>query len=164
LKRSEINAEIETAKKLFSQIGFMLPPFAFWTREDWAKKGKEIDEIIETGLGWDVTDYGQGEFDKTGLLLFTIRNGNKSKKEFYAKTYAEKLMVCKPGQVAPMHFHWHKKEDIINRGGGTLTLVLYRSTEDEALSDESFQVSIDGVRTDVTPGQKILLAPGESIF
>ena len=33
------------------------------------------------------------------------------------KVYAEKLIMLKEGQRAPMHFHWKKSEDIINRGG-----------------------------------------------
>ncbi|MCD4722339.1 MAG: D-lyxose/D-mannose family sugar isomerase [Desulfobacula sp.] len=164
MKRSKINKEIETAKKLIESIGFKLPPFAFWTLKDWAQKGHEVDEIVENMLGWDVTDYGCGHFDTTGLLLFTIRNGNSRKKEKYPKTYAEKLMVCKENQVAPMHFHWKKKEDIINRGGGNLVIVLFRSTLDEKLSNESLYASVDGVLKEFKPGQEIILKPGESIF
>ncbi|NOX33818.1 MAG: D-lyxose/D-mannose family sugar isomerase [Deltaproteobacteria bacterium] len=163
MKRSEINKEIKTAKKLFEQIGFKLPGFAFWTPEDWAKKN-EIDEIVENRLGWDVTDYGLNNYDKTGLLLFTVRNGNALKKDKYPKTYAEKLMVCKENQVAPMHFHWNKKEDIINRGKGNLVIILYRSTKDEKLSEKKLFASIDGVKKKFSGGEKIILEPGESIF
>ncbi len=163
MKRSTINKEIVNAIKMFEQIGFKLPPFAFWSPEDWSKKGTEVIEIIDNMLGWDVTDYGCGDFYKNGLLLFTIRNGNYNKKK-YTKTYAEKLMVCKEDQVAPMHFHWKKKEDIINRGGGNLILELYKSTPEETLSNKAFTVSIDGVHTDVHGDHKIKLAPGESIF
>ncbi len=164
MKRTKINQEIKDAKKLFKAIGFKLPAFASWTQEEWIRKGNEVDEIVDNLLGWDVTDFGCGHFDKTGLLLFTIRNGNYSKKAKYPKTYAEKLMVCKEGQVAPMHFHWKKKEDIINRGGGDLVIVLHKSTTGEELSDVPLHVSIDGVRIKITPGQQIILKPGESIF
>jgi hypothetical protein len=27
-------------------------------------------------LGWDLTDFGSGDFQACGLILFTIRNGN----------------------------------------------------------------------------------------
>lgn len=164
MKRSRINEEIKIAINLFKSIGFKLPPFAFWTPDEWRQKGNEITEIIENMLGWDVTDYGCDKFDKTGLLLFTIRNGNMAKKEKYPKTYAEKLMISREDQIAPMHFHWNKKEDIINRGGGDLVMVLHKSTQDEKLSDESFYASVDGVRTKIIPGKKIILKPGESIF
>ena len=47
----------------------------------------------------------------------------------YTKTYAEKLLVVKEGQMAPMHFHWNKMEDIINRGGGNVLITVYNSTD-----------------------------------
>ena len=31
--------------------------------------------LIEARCGWDVTDYGGGDFDALGLALFTLRNG-----------------------------------------------------------------------------------------
>ena len=164
MKRSQINKEIKNAKKLFDRIKFKLPPFAFWSVQDWRENRDNTDEIIDNQLGWDVTDYGCDNFDKTGLILFTIRNGNYRLKEKYPKTYAEKLMICKQGQVAPMHFHWKKTEDIINRGGGNLVLVLHRSTSDETLSYDPLTVSIDGVHKKIDPGQEIVLTPGESIF
>ena len=164
MKRSAINIEIKKAKKLFESIGFRLPPFAFWDPETWTQKGDSIREIVDNRLGWDVTDYGCDSFDERGLLLFTIRNGNHKMPETYAKTYAEKLMVSKDGQVAPMHFHFRKKEDIINRGGGDLVMELYLSTTDGELSDLPFDVSVDGVRTRIEPGHPLILSPGESVF
>jgi len=111
-----------------------------------------------------VTDFGSGNFKECGLLLFTLRNGNYQKAERYPKGYAEKIMLVQEGQATPMHFHWNKKEDIINRGGGNLMIELYKSTEDEQLSDETFPVSIDGVVRNCSPGEKVELGPGESIF
>lgn len=163
MKRSEINKEILYAVNLFRQIGFKLPPFAYWTPDDWSKKGTETIEIVDNMLGWDVTDYGSNNFNNQGLLLFTIRNGNYNKNT-YSKTYAEKIMVCKDGQIAPMHFHWKKKEDIINRGGGNLQLELYQSAKDESLSKKDFSISIDGVKYAVNAGSIVTLKPGESIF
>ena len=37
----------------------------------------EFDEIRDNQLGWDITDFGQGRFEELGLVVFTIRNGNK---------------------------------------------------------------------------------------
>ena len=62
-----------------------------------------------------------------------------------------------------MHFHWDKREDIINRSGGHLVLELYRSDENKQLSDEPFLVSLDGVRKQCSPNERIVLSPGESI-
>ncbi len=163
MKRSEINGYIEEAKKLFETISFKLPPFAYWTPEDWAAKGNEADEIRDNCLGWDITDYGEGEYLKTGLLLFTIRNGNYHNQTTYPKGYAEKVMVLKENQVCPMHFHWKKREDIINRGGGNLVIELYRADTEETMSQDDFTVSVDGVRKNCTAGEKIILSPGESI-
>lgn len=163
MKRSEINKEIIRAKELFESIGFKLPAFASWTPKEWASKGDEVEEIVENSLGWDVTDYGLGKYDKVGLFLFTIRNGNYKNRDKYPKGYAEKIMVSKVAQVAPMHFHWKKREDIINRGGGILSLELYKADKNEELGDEDFFVSIDGVRHHLKAGDVVKLKPGESI-
>ena len=106
---------------------FALPPFCGFTPEEWAEKGHEYDEIRDNMLGWDITDYGMGDFDKMGFSLITLRNGNL-KLDQYTKTYAEKLLYIKEGQYSPMHFHWSKMEDIINRGGGNVLIRVYHST------------------------------------
>ncbi len=163
MKRSVINAYISEAKELFRQAGFNLPPFAFWHPDDWDDKSSEIAEIHDNALGWDITDFGSGKFESCGLLLFTLRNGNYQNPARYPKMYAEKLMIVRQGQVTPMHFHWKKREDIINRAGGNLVLELYKSDDNEELSEESFSISIDGVRKKCLPGERIILTPGESI-
>lgn len=163
MKRSEINQYIGEAIGFFAAAGFKLPPFAFWTPKHWQDLGKEVDEIRHNNLGWDVTDYGLGKFLEVGLLLFTIRNGNFSRKDCYPKGYAEKIMVVKEQQRTPWHFHWNKREDIINRGGGELVLELYRADENRGLSDKIFSVSIDGRQREVSPGDRVILTPGESI-
>lgn len=163
MKRSEINQLIREAIDLFSKTGFHLPPFAIWTPDIWQEMGHEADEIRDNALGWDVTDFGLGDFTKTGLLLFTIRNGNYARKERYPKGYAEKIMVVQEEQVTPMHFHWKKREDIINRGGGNLVIEMYAADKQEGLSGEKYAVSTDGVQRVIGPGDRIILAPGESI-
>ena len=163
MKRSEINSYIVEAIEFFAETGFKLPPFAFWPPEQWQGMGEEADEIRHNCLGWDVTDYGLDRFLETGLLLFTIRNGNFSKKDRYPKGYAEKIMVVKENQVTPWHFHWNKREDIINRGGGELVLELYLADEKNGFSDKRFSLSVDGVSREVGPGDKVFLTPGESI-
>ena len=76
MKRSLVDHTIQIAKQAFDAIGFKLPPFAFWTVDDWKNMGPEVDEIRKCMLGWDVTDFGQGNFPKLGRTLFTIRNGS----------------------------------------------------------------------------------------
>ena len=115
-------------------------------------------------LGWDITDYGLGDFNKVGFSLITLRNGNLAMSDKYAKTYAEKLLFIKEGQYSPNHFHWHKMEDIINRGGGTLLIRVYNSLPDESIDRESdVTVHLDGVTRTVPAGTQLRLPPGMSI-
>ena len=162
MKRSEINAVIKRFEKLLEEHRFELPPFCKWTPEEWQTKGHEYDEIRDNMLGWDVTDYGMGDFGHLGLALITIRNGNVHNPK-YTKTYAEKIIMCDSGQVSPMHFHWHKMEDIINRGGNDIHFTLYNATEDEQLADTPVKIFSDGRCYTVPAGDTVVLKPGQSL-
>ena len=140
MKRSEINAALREMEQMVREYRFALPPFCGFTPEEWAEKGHDYDEIRDNMLGWDITDYGMGNFDKMGFSLITLRNGNL-KLDQYTKTYAEKLLYIKEGQYSPMHFHWSKMEDIINRGGGNVLIRVYHT-----------QVRL-------TPGESITICP-----
>ena len=164
MKRSEINNIMREAIKFIKKQNFFLPKFAYWTINDWKTKGEEINEIINNQLGWDITDFGSNDYYNNGLLMFTIRNGNFADKSEYAKSYCEKILIVEEGQMTPMHHHFSKKEDIINRGGGILQIKLYKSQEDDEFSKENFTISIDGVRKIVKPGDIIELEPGDSIY
>jgi len=163
MKRSEINATMKKALALFEEYKISLPPFVKWTPEEWATKGEETREIKDNMLGWDITDFGQGDFTKIGLFLITLRNGNQKNPTAYPKTYAEKLMIVEEKQITPMHFHWSKMEDIINCGGGNLMIELYNSTGDEQLADTDVVVKMDGVECTFPAGTVVRLTPGESI-
>ena len=87
MKRSEINRVISDTISFCKQHRFALPPFAYWTPKEWESKGAEAEEIRSRKLGWDVTDFGSGNFRKTGLTVFTVRNGkldDPSNKKNYA--------------------------------------------------------------------------------
>ncbi|MDG2122619.1 MAG: D-lyxose/D-mannose family sugar isomerase [Verrucomicrobiales bacterium] len=163
MNRSEINHHIREAEALFASQHFHLPPFASWTPDQWQTTGPEADEIRRCALGWDLSDYGLGDFSKTGLLLFTVRNGDHT--DPASKTYAEKIMVVRESQVTPWHFHWKKTEDIINRGTGQLTIELAWATTDESALDEQkpVTVSCDGIATTVPALGTVTLDPGQSI-
>lgn len=164
MKRSEINAILRSADSFLHQRRFALPPFAYWTPEEWRSKGPDVSEIVENQMGWDITDFGSGRFEQEGLFLFTLRNGNTSTRGGPGKTYAEKVLIVEVNQVTPYHFHWAKMEDIINRGGGTLVLQLYNSTPDGQLdTSREVRVSVDGMARSLPPGAKVTLSPGESI-
>lgn len=160
MKRSEINQLIRNSIEFFNEMKFNLPPWAFWTPEEWKGKCDTCSEIVDNLHGWDLTDFGSGDFMKEGLMLFTLRNGNQKKDK---KIYAEKIMIVEENQITPMHFHWSKMEDIINRGGGNLVIDLYKSDENEDFSQEDFEVKIDGISRTISAGGKVILTPGESI-
>jgi len=160
MKRSEINQIIKEAKDFFLEHHFNLPPWAFWSPEDWKGKYEICSEIVKNQLGWDITDFGMDDFHNHGLLLFTVRNGSLDKG---TKNYCEKVMIVKEEQVTPMHFHWSKTEDIINRGGGNLILELYLADENQQLTDKFFTISTDGISRNLKAGDKVILTPGESI-
>ena len=161
MKRSQINQILQSAQAFFTQHQFHLPPWASWTEADWQGQGDACREVIDCQLGWDITDFGSGDFAKRGLTLFTVRNGKAGSS--YGKTYAEKIMVVDDGQETPLHFHFQKAEDIINRGGGKLLLQLWNSDGQGEKADTPVSVSIDGVRRTLEAGALVSLAPGESI-
>ena len=161
MKRSEINRAIKEMEALVNEYRFALPPFCHLTPEEWETKGSEYDEIRDNMLGWDITDYGLGNFEKVGFALITIRNGNQNNPK-YKKVYAEKLLMLKEGQTSPMHFHWTKSEDIINRGGGVLIIHVYNDDNGE-LGTSDVLVNSDGRSYYVPAGTGIELHPGESI-
>jgi D-lyxose ketol-isomerase len=163
MKRSEINKLIDEAKALLDENNMTLPPFAYWTPEDWENKGRECDEIRDCMLGWDVTDFGIGRFDEVGLVLFTLRNGHPTLKRYSTKTYCEKILILRPGQRCPMHFHWSKAEDIINRCGGNLVFKISNAAPDEKIADTDVTISLDGVQRTFPAGAQVTLRPGESM-
>jgi len=160
MKRSEINQFICESIVFFNEMNFKLPLWAFWKPDDWKGKYSICSEIVDNALGWDLTDFGCGNFHQQGLILFTIRNGNF---RIDKKPYAEKIMIVEELQETPMHFHWSKMEDIINRGGGNLVMELCKSDDYENFSDQPFFVKVDGITRSIKPGGAVILSPGESI-
>ena len=164
MKRSEINAALREMERMTKRCGFPLPPFCGYTPAQWQTLGHEYDEIRDCRLGWDITDYGLGDFERVGFSLITIRNGCRAMPDKYPKVYAEKLLYLKQDQYAPNHFHWYKTEDIINRGGGNVLIRVYNSLPDEGVDYASdVRVRTDGVLRTVPAGTQIRLTPGESI-
>ncbi|MEM7423328.1 MAG: D-lyxose/D-mannose family sugar isomerase [Pseudomonadota bacterium] len=163
MKRSDINAIMAEADAFIKSFGFVLPPFAYWSAE--RIRGEDGVMIRDRGLGWDITDYGEGRFDEMGLFLFTTRNGDLAGAEgLKGMLYAEKIMITRESQLSPMHRHVTKTEDIINRGGGDLVIELFAMAEDGGLDATSdITVIADGLPKTVAPGGRIRLKPGESV-
>ncbi len=155
MKRSYINEILQEADGFIRSFGFSMPPFAYLTPAQMQAQGAAVSALVSARMGWDITDYGLEDFRKTGLFLFTLRNG---------ADYAEKIMVSRQGQISPLHRHGVKTEDIINRGGAMLAIEMFTSTPNGALDPEAkVQVRVDGVARTLPAGGILQLAPGESV-
>ena len=165
MKRSRINDIMAAADDMIRHYGFVLPPFAYWSPDEFKARKGQAQAIITARMGWDITDYGQGAFDELGLFLFTLRNGKLADlQRGGGMCYAEKLLISKQDQLSPMHTHVIKAEDIINRGGSTLIIELYGSDDKGAFAeDKGGTVWCDGIRRPYGPGDKLRLQPGESV-
>ena len=162
LTRSVIQQSIQDAMDTFNGFGVRLPPFAFWTVDDWASKTTSVNEIRECRLGWDVTDFGSKDYHNIGRTLFTLRNGSLHV-EGYPKTYAHKYLYNPEGQRAPAHFHRSKMEDIQNLAGGNVLVQLTPTNPDNTPGDQSLIVKVDGEAAELEAGGIIRLEPGMSI-
>ena len=69
MKRSEINRLIGEALHFFDEMHFKLPPWGTWSLQKWQKCQSGCEEIFRNRLGWDLTDFGSGDFHASGLLL-----------------------------------------------------------------------------------------------
>ncbi|WP_299786792.1 D-lyxose/D-mannose family sugar isomerase [uncultured Marivita sp.] len=163
MKRSRINDILHESEAFIRSFGYALPPFAYLSPDE--LKTSDHAEIKARRMGWDITDYGQGNFDDLGLFLFTTRNGlSHDLGKTSAMLYAEKIMISRDRQLSPMHRHDLKVEDIINRGGGTLVLELFMADAGGAI-DRSADVSVmvDGMMRRLPAGGHLKLDPGESV-
>lgn len=149
MKRSAINDILGHTRQFFSQHDVHLPPFASFTPAQWQQLDSTAwEEVFELKLGWDVTAFGGNDFAAQGLTLFTLRNGSP-KGMPYVKCYAEKIMHVRDAQVTPMHFHWRKREDIINRGGGNLIVELWNADSNDQTVDSDVTVVIDAAARNI---------------
>jgi D-lyxose ketol-isomerase len=165
MKRSEVNNAIKWAEKLLAEQKITLPPFGYYTEEDWTALDAKLGQIKETMLGWDVSDFGSGDFEKVGAVLFTVRNGSVYDSAI-GTPYAEKYILLKDGceQEIPLHYHISKTEDIINRGHGVLCVELYNKAEDGGLDTvNDVVVRTDAIERTVKAGEIVELGAGESI-
>jgi D-lyxose ketol-isomerase len=162
LKRSTINKSLRTAIKVAEHFHFALPPYGHWSLDQWNKAGSEHNEVRDCMLGWDVTDFGSGDFENIGRVLFTLRNG-RSNDPRYPKAYAEKLLIDPENQRAPAHFHRSKREDIICRHGGNILVQLTKATLEGGWSDEKFAIQVNACMRILGPREIVRLTPGESL-
>lgn len=159
--RSEINRLMADAKALFARHGYLPPPWAFWSPAEWSARPEQARFCATHQMGWDITDFGSGDFGRRGLVLLCTRNGIQNVPG--ERPYAEKIMMVRDAQETPYHWHKVKTEDIVNRGGADFVIELVRTDAQGAPASEALDVLIDGTVRRVPAREPIVLAPGESV-
>jgi len=163
MKRSEINANIKWGEAFLAANNIRLPDMAYWSIEEWKANRERVGTVKQVELGWNITDFGSGDFAKVGAVLYTIRNGLVDQPHV-GVPYCEKLILMKEGQHLPNHYHVFKSEDIINRAGGDISVFLWNADpKTGAKMDTDVHVFMDGIEKVVKPGEEIVVTKGNSI-
>ena len=162
MKRSEVNAAISWAEDFLERNNIRLPEFAYWSVDEWKRNADKIATIRRVMLGWDITDYGGGDFGRLGSVLYTVRNGLVDDPSV-GVPYCEKYIVMKAGQRLPNHYHVYKTEDIINRAGGELQVFLWNASKDGRQLDTDVRVCLDGIEHVYKAGEPVIVRKGSSI-
>ena len=163
MKRSEINELINWAKDFLFKNNIRLPKLAYWNSADLKSKAAQLGAVRQLELGWDITDFGSGNFNQIGAVLYTVRNGIVNNPSV-GVPYCEKYIVMKDGQHLPNHYHVFKSEDIINRAGGDIFVQLWNADRSTGkMLETDVHVWMDGIEHIVKPGEEIIIRKGESI-
>ena len=163
MKRSEVNSHIKWAVELLAKHDIRLPETAYWPPEKWRENSACTETIRRTGLGWDITDFGTGNFPEIGAVLYTVRNGLVDEPNV-GVPYCEKYILMKEGQRLPKHYHVFKSEDIIARAGGAFTVYLWNVDRESGLELKTpVKVWMDGIERVFAPGEPISISQGNSI-
>ena len=138
MKRSEVNKQIKFAIGIIEKSGIVLPNHAYWSLESWHQNRNLVDELRERAIGWNITDFGSGDFCKTGVILYTPSNGifNSVTNEPLDQTYAHRYFILRDGQEIMTEHHATKIEDIIVFAGAQLRVELHNVGPNEELDME----------------------------
>lgn len=156
MKRSQINAALRAARQMCADWRFALPEWADWGLQDHRANPAQSAFLAGRQIGWDVTDFGSGDFARRGLVLLCTRNGIQG--DAAERPYAEKLLFVGVDQETPFHAHKVKLEDIICRGGGDLMVEFTRTGSFAA----DTTARVDGAEVPAFDGP-LRLRPGTSI-
>ena len=163
MKRSEINSYVRWAEKFLADNNIRLPELAYWTPEELVSKKDKLSVVRRLELGWDITDFGSGDFARTGAVLYTVRNGLVDEPEV-GVPYCEKYILMREGQLLPKHYHVFKSEDIINRAGGDISVWLWNVDPGTgSVTDGDVTVMMDGIPCVFAPGEEIVVKKGCSV-
>lgn len=163
MKRSEINEYLNWAEQFLSKNNIRLPELAYWSPSQLRERSQLLATVKRLELGWDITDFGSGNFKKTGAVLYTVRNGLTSDPTV-GVPYCEKYILMREGQHLPNHYHISKTEDIINRAGGEITIQLWNvDPASGQLQDTPVTVYTDGWAHTIDAAEEIQIPTGCSI-
>lgn len=85
MRRSEVNKIILEVEKNLESNKFFLPKLSMYSLENWRQVFQYESEIVDTMLGWDISDFGLGNFYDTGIVSFVLRNGSYNNPAKYPK-------------------------------------------------------------------------------
>jgi D-lyxose ketol-isomerase len=164
VRRSFIDARIETMLEACARHGVRLPPFALWGEADYHADPAAAERILQGGLGWNIVEFQPDEFAQAGLSAFTLRMGDwRQLNDGRGRLYGEKALLAEDGQRTPHHYHVVKTEDIVNRGGARFVVELIKVDRAGVTLNERFRVLKDVKTLDLSPGARVVLEPGESL-
>jgi D-lyxose ketol-isomerase len=164
MKRSFVDARIDAMAALCERHGLKLPPFAWWSEDEYRADPGAARRIAQAGLGWNIVEFRPGAYASEGLSVFTLRMGDwRQLANGRGRLYAEKALMAEDGQHTPHHYHIVKTEDIVNRGGARFVVELFKVDRAGAPLKERFRVVKDVKTLDLNPGGRVTLEPGESI-
>jgi D-lyxose ketol-isomerase len=161
LQRSSLNLWIEQAKGLSSSYHRALPEWASWKIKDYQNNQEVAAFVRARQMGWDITDFGSGDFENQGLTLFCLRNGIQGNP--HERPYAEKMLIVGEMQETPFHYHKIKLEDIINCGGGNLMIEFLNTEDGLSPTSDPINVIADGQRMTLNPREPLRLRAGQSV-
>ena len=120
MKRSEINKALRELEAMCQKYCCYLPPFCHFTPEQWQTLGHEYDEVRDCMLGWDITDYGMGDFDRVGFSLITLRKRQPGHGGQVSQGLRGKAAVSERGPVCPEPFPLVQKPKTSSTGAAAM--------------------------------------------
>jgi len=175
VKRSEIDAAIERAIGNANKLGVALPKWADWHP---AQFDAGAEGIRDQRLGWKVIDFGVGDFQHCGLVLFALcapltddfgapltNSQLVGAYEYPVTAFSRKYLFVQAGQTEPHHFHRQKRrKEVSVVAGGSVHFELAWADSDTALSaTRDVNIQVDGIWHHLPANGEIDLKPGETI-
>ena len=166
MKRSEVNQHIDEAIAFITGAGITLPPHATWTLETWYENQDAAEEMRKRVVGWNITDFGFGDFYKRGIVMYTPSNGIMDPETYKPvdQEYAHRYFILREGQQIETEHHLTKIEDIVVFAGGQFEVQLHNAGPNDELDTETdVRIMRNGIWETYSPGTIITLVPGERI-